>query len=176
MQLPPCAKSGKTAEECGDVLLANVNKSMGIILDAIHEANPSMRVVGFGYDIMFGGLGCSLLTHEFFPQCYKGHPLGGNRCFVRFKKGHRYVVCASYHVHFPLIPTRKRRRAFLHTFIFPSQNTQFIRLQAVWEDFAAKRDYVDSINLLGTTQVAGDVPHAAIGKPNLVRRGGVVAN
>ena len=27
------------------------------ILDGIHEANPSAQVVGFGYDIMFGGLG-----------------------------------------------------------------------------------------------------------------------
>jgi len=105
--------------------MADVEKNMGIILDAVHEANPDMRVVGFGYDIMFGGIGCEALTHDLFPQCWKGG--GSTRCF----------------------------------------NTQFIRIQAVWEHLAKTRDYLDVINILGTTQVAGNIPNASIGKPNL---------
>merc|ERR1719230_2433756 len=54
--------------------------NMEKIVDAVHEANPTARVVGFGYDTMFGGLGCGLVTHELFPQCYKVGG-GGNRCF-----------------------------------------------------------------------------------------------
>merc|ERR1711924_484747 len=36
-----------------------------------------------GYDTMFGGLGCSVVTHAMFPQCWaRGVPKGsGNACF-----------------------------------------------------------------------------------------------
>ena len=51
-QLPDCAKSGKSAAQCGDEMVANVMGTMGTILDAVHESNPNIRVVGFGYDIM----------------------------------------------------------------------------------------------------------------------------
>ena len=66
-EMPGCAKQGKTAAECGDVLMTNVLGYMSTILDGIHEANPSAKVVGFGYDTMFGGLGCSLLTRDSAP-------------------------------------------------------------------------------------------------------------
>lgn len=78
--LPGCAKAGKTAAQCGDQLIATVLPNMYSIVDAIHEVNPSAHVVGFGYDTMFGGYGCSLLTHHLFPQCWKPGA-GGNRCF-----------------------------------------------------------------------------------------------
>ena len=44
------------------------------------RVHPAARVTGFGYDTMFGGLGCSLLTHDIFPQCWsRGVPLGGGQ-------------------------------------------------------------------------------------------------
>merc|ERR1712072_277225 len=70
-EMPNCASSGKTAVECGDVLMTNVLKDMGTIVDGIHEANPNAKIVGFGYDTMFGGLGCTLLARSIFPQCWK---------------------------------------------------------------------------------------------------------
>ena len=86
MQLPKCAKAGKTADECGNEMLTNVMQNMNTILDAVHESNPQMKVVGFGYDIMFGDVGCSAMTHSIFPQCWKdGDEVAGARCFVRLK-------------------------------------------------------------------------------------------
>ena len=66
-----CARTGKSAEQCGDELYNTVKPKAVKILDAVHEAAPSIKVVGFGYDTMFGGLGCSLVTHSMFPQCWK---------------------------------------------------------------------------------------------------------
>jgi hypothetical protein len=43
---------------------------MGKIVDNIHTANPAAKIVGFGYDIMFGGLGCEVVQRELFPQCW----------------------------------------------------------------------------------------------------------
>merc|ERR1719460_2789376 len=74
--------------------MANLYK----IVDGIHEVNPTARVVGFGYDTMFGGLGCSLVTHDIFPQCWsKEVPLGGgNRCFntqfLRIQEGWDWIA------------------------------------------------------------------------------------
>ena len=48
----------------------------------MHTANPAARIVGFGYDTMFGGLGCGLITRDLFPQCFKIGG-GGNSCFNR---------------------------------------------------------------------------------------------
>ena len=81
-EMPGCASEGKTAAQCGDMLMKNVLARMGTILDGIHEANPSAQVVGFGYDTMFGGLGCSLLAREMFPQCWKNaSEPSPTRCF-----------------------------------------------------------------------------------------------
>jgi len=81
-ELPACAKTGKTAEECGNEMVTNVLQYMGTILDAVHKANPEMKVVGFGYDIMFGDVGCSAITHLLFPQCWRNaDELTGTRCF-----------------------------------------------------------------------------------------------
>merc|ERR1711972_923643 len=80
---PDCADEKKTSAECGDQLFAEAVPNMYKIVDAVHEVNPTARVTGFGYDTMFGGLGCSLVTHDVFPQCWsKSAPKGqGNRCF-----------------------------------------------------------------------------------------------
>lgn len=80
-EMPGCASEGKTAAECGDVLMKNVLGYMGKILDGIHEANPNARVVGFGYDTMFGGLGCEILARQIFPQCWKNKTVPPIRCF-----------------------------------------------------------------------------------------------
>merc|ERR1712110_58149 len=91
-EMPSCAATGKSAASCGDQLFSRMVVHVGNVVDAVHEANPDARVVGFGYDTMFGGLGCALVTHDLFPQCYRAGG-GGNRCF----------------------------------------NTQFLRIQQVWE-------------------------------------------
>merc|ERR1712190_205123 len=116
-KMPDCADEKKTSAECGDQLFATSVPNMYTIVDAVHEANPAARVVGFGYDTMFGGLGCSLVTHDIFPQCWRSPtPSGqGNRCF----------------------------------------NTQFLRIQQMWDSLAGNRSFVDSASILGATQVAG---------------------
>jgi hypothetical protein len=68
--MPSCASSGKSSQECGDQLEKDMLDKMGHILDEVHEANPNMQIVGFGYDTMFGGLGCELMCKTIFPQCW----------------------------------------------------------------------------------------------------------
>jgi hypothetical protein len=46
--MPPCAKTGKTSEQCGDELYNSALGWMSTIIDGIHESNPAARVVGFG--------------------------------------------------------------------------------------------------------------------------------
>jgi hypothetical protein len=130
---PLCAAEGKSAEECADELITKANGWVGTILDAIHEANPDAQVVGFGYDIMFGGLGCEVITRDVFPQCWNNQTAGLSpiRCF----------------------------------------NNQFIKIQQVWEGFAASRPYVHALNLLGTSQVAGGDRGVTVGNPNLDKFG-----
>ena len=145
--MPGCAEQGKTAAECGDVMMTNALARMGTIIDGIHDANPNAKVVGvptlllaahsllvgqFGYDTMFGGFGCEIVTRQIFPQCWKNssepNPV---RCF----------------------------------------NTELVRMQEAWETLASTRPFVTAINLLGTTQVAAGDTKASIGKPNLDKMG-----
>jgi hypothetical protein len=81
-QMPTCAAAKKSADACADELYSGMLISMPKIVDAIHMANPAAKVVGFGYDTMFGGLGCGVVTRDMFPQCYKLGG-GGNSCFNR---------------------------------------------------------------------------------------------
>lgn len=132
--MPQCASSGKTAPECGDQLVGLMLKSMGTILDSVHKANPNMKISGFGYDVMFGGPGCSVAARTVFPQCWKTHNATQTpiECF----------------------------------------NTQFVRIQGVWEQLAKGReDFVTVLNVLGTTQVAGGDSKATIGNPDLASFG-----
>merc|ERR1719198_2060332 len=64
--------------------MAEVLPNMYKMVDGIHKANPDARVVSFGYDTMFGGLGCGSVPKDMFPQCYNGQDVPkeeGNRCF-----------------------------------------------------------------------------------------------
>jgi len=80
--MPPCAKKGKSAPACGDELMVDVLGWMSTILDGIHEANPNAQVVGFGYDIMFGGLGCTDIAKSIIPQCWDAkNETNHIRCF-----------------------------------------------------------------------------------------------
>jgi len=126
--MPDCASTGKSEVECADELLATSLPNVMKIVDAVNEAAPHARVTGFGYDAMFGGLGCSVITHDVFPQCWaKGVPHGsGNRCF----------------------------------------NTQFIRIQEGWDWIAGNRSFVDSVSILGATQVAAGDPKASTDPEN----------
>lgn len=82
--MPDCAhKEKKSAAQCGDELMAQALPNMLKLVDAIHEANPKAKVTGFGYDTMFGAVGCGLITHDIFPQCWSGGVSEdeGNMCF-----------------------------------------------------------------------------------------------
>lgn len=82
--MPDCAhQEKKSASQCADELMASALPNMYKIIDAIHEANPKARVTGFGYDTMFGAIGCGAISHDIFPQCWSSSvPKGqGNRCF-----------------------------------------------------------------------------------------------
>jgi hypothetical protein len=72
--------------------VAPISEALGwmtTILDGIHEANPDakvlcgyrhlpcslvmlvmIQVVGFGYDTMFGGTGCTAIAKSVIPQCW----------------------------------------------------------------------------------------------------------
>lgn len=130
---PSCAAKGKSAQECGDEFVAKMNGYMTTIVDGIHEANSNAKIVGFGYDVMFGGIGCEAIAEDVFPQCWKNKTssISPTRCF----------------------------------------NTQFTRLQTLWEDLAKTRPYLTAINILGTTQVAGGDKKATIGHPDLDKFG-----
>lgn len=97
-QMPDCAKTGKSESECADQLLGTALPNIYQIVDTIHAAKPDTRVTGFGYDTMFGGLGCSLVTHDVFPQCWSDSvPRGqGNRCFntqmIRIQEGWDWIA------------------------------------------------------------------------------------
>lgn len=78
--MPPCAHKGKSASECSTELMNTALPEMYKIVDAIHASNANARVVGFGYDTMFGALGCGLISHDIFPQCWKAGETR-NRCF-----------------------------------------------------------------------------------------------
>ena len=81
-ECPDCASAGKTAAECGNELYASVSASMETIIGGIHDANPAAQIVGFGYDIMFGGFGCSLIQKDIFPQCWRNKSEANPvRCF-----------------------------------------------------------------------------------------------
>ena len=69
--LPNCAKTGASAAECGDQIRETLIKRIGTIVDAVHHANPALRIVGFSYDVMFGGPGCPLAAKRILPQCWK---------------------------------------------------------------------------------------------------------
>lgn len=96
--MPDCASTGKSEVECADELMATAVPNVLKLVDAIHEAAPAAKITGFGYDTMFGGPGCGLLTRDIFPQCWgKDRPRGsGNRCFntqfLRIQDGWGYVA------------------------------------------------------------------------------------
>lgn len=123
MTMPQCASSRRSAEKCGDELYASMLVQIGDICDAVREANPKAKVVGFGYDTMFGGVGCKAVAFSMFPQC--------------LLRGAKATSCF---------------------------NTQFLRIQQVWEDVAANRTWVDAASILGATQAAAGDAKAVVGK------------
>lgn len=57
-------------EECVDKLVEESKKNMRTILRAVHEANPKVRVSGFGYDVFpFGAIHCNLISMGLLPEC-----------------------------------------------------------------------------------------------------------
>lgn len=60
-------------EECVDRLIAESKNNMRTILRAVHEANPKVRVSGFGYDVFpFGAIHCNLISMGLLPDCGGG--------------------------------------------------------------------------------------------------------
>jgi hypothetical protein len=97
-RMPGCAKTGQSESQCADDLLAFALPNVYKIVDTVHEAKPDARVLGLGYDAMFGGFGCSLVTHDVFPQCWNGSVPKGqeNRCFntqlIRIQQGMDWIA------------------------------------------------------------------------------------
>lgn len=57
-------------EECVDKLIEESKANMRTILNAVHEANPKVRVSGFGYDVFpFGAIHCNLISMGLLPEC-----------------------------------------------------------------------------------------------------------
>lgn len=80
-EMPSCPLKGNTAQVCGDQLEEEIAKTIGGVVGEIHESSSSTRVVGFGYDVMFGGLGCDLVAKNIFPQCWKNKTVNSIECF-----------------------------------------------------------------------------------------------
>lgn len=97
--MPDCAQTGKSEEECAAQLIGTAIPNVYKIVDAIHEGYPAARVTGFGYDTMFGGAGCRLITNDVFPQCYaknRSVEPKGNRCFntqfLKIQEGWNWIA------------------------------------------------------------------------------------
>ena len=137
-EMPACARTGKSAQECGNEFIGNVFRHMLPILDAIRVANAKTRVVGFGYDILFSGAACLPIAKSVFPQCWN--------------------TTSTTNTTAELDP--ESTKCF---------NTQFVRIQELWQEFASDLHWVDTIDVLGTTQAAGGFPGTAPGKPDLTK-------
>lgn len=85
LEIDPVTGEGKTIDQCTDELMDKVLVGLDRTLARIKKANPNVRIVGFGYDIM--GLGklpvCPLVAPEIMPQCWNKtvHPEGHIHCF-----------------------------------------------------------------------------------------------
>ena len=131
--LPRCAAKGTSAQECGDQMRVLVNHSMSTIIQAVHDSNPQTRIVGFGYDIMFGGIGCPLAARKLLPQCW-----------TNTTSDAQAIQCA---------------------------NSEFVKLQQVWDQLANTYEWVETVNLLGSTQMAAKYSGVVVGKPDLTKFG-----
>jgi len=85
--IPLCGQSGnKTAKDCADEFMDEVVPKLHKIIEGAREANPNIRVIGFGYDVL--GMNklplCPPVALEVFPQCNRA-PEGG--------KGADYISC-----------------------------------------------------------------------------------
>lgn len=85
--IPKCSQDkNKTAQECADEFMGTVVPRFEKILEGIHEANPNIKILGFGYDVL--GMNklplCPPIALEVFPQCNHA-PEGGS--------GSDYISC-----------------------------------------------------------------------------------
>lgn len=122
------SKQGRSAEDCTTEMLALIRGNVTATIDAIHKDSPTVRVLGFGYDIM--GMSkepiCPLVAKGLFPACKDA--------------SEGYITC---------------------------WNTQFSRVQGMWEDLTKVYDFVDTVNMLGTLQAAGGDAGTSTGHPDL---------
>lgn len=85
--IPQCAQDqNKTAQQCADEFMYTIVPRFETIIEGVREANPNIKVVGFGYDMM--GMDklplCPPIAKEVFPQCTH-EPEGGS--------GSDYISC-----------------------------------------------------------------------------------
>jgi hypothetical protein len=166
-RMPKCASTGKSAEECGNTLINDVMMpQLGGILDAIHEANPAARVVGFGYDIVFGGLGCDLAARYVFPQCWQDETATETTAadeIPLFFALDKNATASSRKVEKGFAARSAAQATCFHT--------QFVKLQAGWEQLASNRSWVDTINILGLGQKTAGYAGVSVGHPDLSQFG-----
>ena len=167
-EMPECAAQGHTAVECGDRLMASMQDKMGKIVDNLHTANPDIQIVGFGYDLMFGGTGCEAVQRSIFPvrACDCGGalppPLPLTRCASLPTFLCHTCLCASQQCW----KNETTKHAPILCF-----NTELVRLQEAWETLASTRPFIHPINILGATQIAGGDKSVTIGHPDITKNG-----
>lgn len=88
--IPGCTgDKSKTAQQCGDEFMDTIVPRFETIIEAVREANPNIKVVGFGYDMM--GMDklpiCPFTARQVFPECTH-EPEGGS--------GSDYISCWNH--------------------------------------------------------------------------------
>jgi len=80
-----CAKSGENPDKCVDDLMISLTAFMHKIVETAHVANPSVRIVGFGYDLL-GLDACPKSALVEVPQCQRGNQTSSAPCLNRLLK------------------------------------------------------------------------------------------
>ena len=118
-------------------------------------------MVGFGYDVVFGGLGCDLVARYVFPQCWKDDESRPQIFSMRNESATDEAIKGD----------ARGGLGSSSSEAVKCFNTQFIRLQEGWNALAATRPWVDVINILGTGQKAAGYKNVTVGQPDLTQFG-----
>eukprot|EP01064_Diplonema_japonicum_P019513 TRINITY_DN2823_c6_g1_i1.p1 TRINITY_DN2823_c6_g1~~TRINITY_DN2823_c6_g1_i1.p1 ORF type:complete len:277 (+),score=50.48 TRINITY_DN2823_c6_g1_i1:56-832(+) len=69
-QLQTCAAAGTPSNVCVGQIMEKLKADLQTIYNAVHMANPTARMVVFGYDVMgFGSDPCNVLPQMLLPDC-----------------------------------------------------------------------------------------------------------
>jgi len=72
-------------ETCVENMINNMRANMKVFISAARDANPNVKLVGFGYDLFpFGAIHCNLISLGLFPDC-DGDAHCVNNVFFKFQ-------------------------------------------------------------------------------------------